>query len=421
MNTGASHEMLLKLEELLGIKSSLHEVSLALPRLSQKLSLEELGNLLIADPHHSLWRELVKELTVPETYFYRIPEHWKLFRSLLANGNNPMKVWCAACSTGEEPYTAAIEAARSKVGVDIVATDLVPERLESARKGLFSHNSFRGVEPHLKSHYFESEGQFHRIRPSVARNVRFLSLNLADRVAMRRFIESEGPFDVIFCRNVLIYFREDVCRGVTADLSSALKSGGTLFAGAADFPSRWNSNIESVEVEGALVWRNKAQSPTQTVRRTKIEVPVRRAGVSPTKAIPVTKKETNIHELFQKHTDTAAQLEAARRYLDRNILHPVAHLALGNVLEHLQQTDAAYAAYKQAVFLEPSCSFAHLRLAHLHFAGRRMRAATHHLAAAQRYEKECQTTREVLHLMKLGSEDFLRSIQEMGERVRKLH
>jgi len=430
-----NERFLIQISELLGIVPREEDVVQVLPKLSESLSLDQLSLLLTSRPHHPLWSELVRELTIPETYFYRIAEHWALFQILLnkaVSEGRSLKVWCAAASTGEEPYTVAIEAARAKGVVDIVATDLVAERLEFAREALFTENSFRGVPSEIKATFFRQEGRSYRLIPSIREVVRFKPLNLAEREAMESFCLREGPFDIIFCRNVLIYFCEDVCRAVTEIIASALKPQGLLFAGGADFPSRWNDSLESVQLQGALVWRNKTCSPTKSPpRKASISIAreTQRSRLVPSAREIISKeislisvdvpkeigtKKERVDELF-RGGDLNLKLQAARGYVDRHLLHPVGHLALGNVLELLEQHDAALDAYKKVVFLEPTCAYAHLRLAHLHLTAKRGKAAGHHLAVAKRYGEGCDTTRYVLGLLELRFEDLLQSIHEMGD------
>lgn len=411
---------LVQLSTLLGASIEQEEVSFVLPKLSQVIPFEELSSLLSSDPGHPLWAELSRELTVPETYFYRVQEHWVLLQSLLqkaaAHGHN-LKIWCAAASTGEEPYTVAIEATRARAAVDIVATDLVAERLKFAREGVYTENSFRGVPSDIKGTFFTLNGRSFQLIASVREAVRFAPLNLADGGAVRAFCLREGPFDIILCRNILIYFTEEVCKAVTENIAAALKPQGLLFAGAADFPSRWNDGLESVQLEGALVWRHKTASK-DVVRRLSTNHPgLSRQKESIRQSIPKEKgrsKEPALAHLFLGE-DLRDRLEAARGYVDAHLLHPVGHLALGNVLEKLQQHDAAVTAYKKVVFLEPTCAYAHIRLAHLHITAKRGKAARHHLGAARRYRDACDTTRHVLNLLELNFDQLIQSIGELGE------
>lgn len=198
---------------------------------------------LAADP---VWgREtvarLVDEVTVKETSFFR--ERRQLdaiaWRQLLdrarAAGASGIRVWSAACATGQEPYTLAIMAdqafAPGDPPVRILATDISSAALEVALAGRFRERSMRGIDEHLRRRYFEEDGDRLVVAERLRRIVHFMPHNLArDPVPPL----GEEQFDLIICRNVLIYFDGETVERVIDSLERALRPDGMLILGSAD-------------------------------------------------------------------------------------------------------------------------------------------------------------------------------------------
>jgi chemotaxis protein methyltransferase CheR len=185
---------------------------------------------------------LIDELTVNETYFMRqraeldaIP--WgRLYNSAREAGRQSVRVWSTACSSGEEAYSLAILALEALEGthdpVSILATDISRIALGRAAAGCYGRRSLRQVEPALRQRYFEEMGPTSAcVLPSAQRLVRLTRCNLV-RDALPP--AGEGSFDVIVCRNVLIYFDADTAERVAQRLRGALVGGGVLLFGAAD-------------------------------------------------------------------------------------------------------------------------------------------------------------------------------------------
>jgi chemotaxis methyl-accepting protein methylase len=189
----------------------------------------------------ALLGHLVDEVAVKETFFLRNAAELEVldWRALHAaarrRGQERVRIWCTACATGDEAYSLAILALEAFGGlappVDILATDLSQTALERARAGRYRDRATATLPARLRARWFEPDGQGLRVRPEVRALVRFARHNLIrDPVPPL----GEAPFDVVTCRNVLIYFDEaDVTRTV-AGLERALVPGGRLVLGAAD-------------------------------------------------------------------------------------------------------------------------------------------------------------------------------------------
>ncbi len=185
-------------------------------------------------------RELVSELLIGETSFFRTPVLFNTFEKAILpgllerGGGPPLPIWCAGCATGEEAYSIAIaslEGSRGRylVPVRIRATDLHPRFLDIAREGIYPGEALRNVPDRIKEKYFErmKDGR-HRVTDEVRRLVAFEDLNLID------FLSSPlppGRYAAIFCRNVMIYFRSDTTRRLVERFHERLVPGGVLFLG----------------------------------------------------------------------------------------------------------------------------------------------------------------------------------------------
>ena len=186
-------------------------------------------------------RAVVEAMTTNETFFFRDRIPFDLFRdtilpeALARNASRRrLRIWCAAASTGQEPYSLAMllqEAAPRLAGwqVEIVATDLSTEVIEKAKLGLYSHFEVqRGLPVQWLIRYFTQIGEQWQIAQSLRSMVDYRQLNLLHSFA------SLGQFDVIYCRNVLIYFDAPTKSDVLARLAAQLAPGGALLLGAAE-------------------------------------------------------------------------------------------------------------------------------------------------------------------------------------------
>jgi chemotaxis protein methyltransferase CheR len=182
----------------------------------------------------SEWQEFVNCLTTNLTAFFREEHHFHaLVQDLRARHGKPVRIWCNAASTGEEPYSlamTAIEALGAGPSVQIVASDIDTKVLDTARRGVYAADS-RGLDPErLRRHFLRGTGAnagFIRVRPELARLLDFRPFNL-----MTASWSSLGePFDLIFCRNVMIYFDSPTQRKVLERMHGVLKPGGLLYVG----------------------------------------------------------------------------------------------------------------------------------------------------------------------------------------------
>ena len=179
---------------------------------------------------------LASHLTVGETYFFREKRSFEVLQEHVlpmllrarSQSDAPIRIWSAGCSTGEEPYSIAMVIDRlipdaANRNISIFATDINPRFIQRAEEGRFSQWSFRGMPPGFQERYFErrKDGRF-EIDPQVRRMVRFSYLNLAQDV-YPSLANNTQPMDIIFCRNVLIYFGAEQAKQLVGNLKRCLK------------------------------------------------------------------------------------------------------------------------------------------------------------------------------------------------------
>jgi chemotaxis protein methyltransferase CheR len=208
--------------------------------------------------------ELVVHLVVNETYFFRELEALKVIVShflqpLVSAGRRP-RVWSAACATGEEPLTLAMLLARAGLlsQVDIVASDISQRVLDSARSGTFSRRSLRhGVDVELANRWLREENDRLRVASELLEAIDWRRINLCEPSETA----AVGVCDIVLCRNVLIYFRDDTVVRVIEGLASRLKQDGVLFVGVSESLLRFGTALACEEVDEVFFYR-KAAGPS---------------------------------------------------------------------------------------------------------------------------------------------------------------
>lgn len=202
----------------------------------------------------NLLDEFLDRMTINVSEFYRNGKRWevlekKLLPKLLEK-NSRLKIWSAACSTGEEPYTIAMILSKFMPlsQVQILATDLDENVISRAKIGAYPERSLNEVPDEMKRRYFTQDGSFFKVSDEIKKTVTFRKQNLlADSFG--------GPFDLIVCRNVLIYFTEDAKDILYKKFSSALKPDGIFFVGSTE--QIFNPGLYGFETEDTFFYRKK--------------------------------------------------------------------------------------------------------------------------------------------------------------------
>lgn len=375
---------------------------------------------------------LVELLTVNETYFFREPDHLQLAveqllpELLAARGGPPLSIVSAGCSTGEEPYSIAIMLAE-RYGLTesgrlfaITGVDIDSGAIAGARRGVYGRPSFRGTDPGLMERHFEPAGAYeYRVQEGVRRLVQFAVANLMGPA----FPPGMQHPDLIFYRNVSIYFPAEVQQKIFATLAGLLNEGGYLMVGASE-TIHHNTGILSLVQRGPLfLYRKEARAQNVPHRRTAegdgrepkrsiVHHPLRKGVASPARAPrdeqrgaqqaprpegeqgyraacallregqpepalalleALDAKELGMRERTLKASlllDAARYPEAAAlcaALVAEDPLSLPGCLMLGLIARHQGDSDEAFRRFRQAVYLDAGCWPAHFYLAEILF------------------------------------------------------
>ena len=206
------------------------------------------------------WRSVIDALTIQETYFWREMDQIhglaeQVIPELVAkNPSAPIRIWSAACATGEEPLTIAMRLNESgwfgRADIEIYASDVSPAALERARKGFYRERAFRALPAALKEKYFKAHGKEWHVSPALSRHIRWTTANL--------LTESEtaalSTVSIIFCRNVFIYFSPAAVRRVVDNFAKRMITPAFLFVGAAESLLKVTDDFELEEIGSAFVY-----------------------------------------------------------------------------------------------------------------------------------------------------------------------
>jgi chemotaxis protein methyltransferase CheR len=183
--------------------------------------------------NRELYYEFLDRMTINVSEFWRNPNRWevleKKFISELTRTPGRIKCWSAACSTGEEPYTLAMILAENGVleQTQIQATDIDDGAMDKAKQGIYLERSLRDVPEKYLKKYFHYQDSVYKVSDTLKRNIVYRKQNLLND-------PFDSSFDLIICRNVMIYFTEEAKHQLYHKFSRALKPGGLLFVGSTE-------------------------------------------------------------------------------------------------------------------------------------------------------------------------------------------
>ncbi|AMO99890.1 cheR methyltransferase, SAM binding domain protein [Collimonas arenae] len=328
---------------------------------------------------------LIESVIVPETWFFRNREAFNAMAQLAlqrpANASQPMRVLSLPCSTGEEPYSIAmalldIGLAPQQFHVD--AIDISPQSLDIARQAVYGKNSFRGNDLAFRDHYFAFHEHGYALSETVRQQVRFIQGNLfaAD------LLLGEAPYDIIFCRNLLIYFDRPTQHQAITILSQHLASEGLLFVGPAESPLIMQHPFTSLNAPMAFAFRQgapKAQDIAKPSAPPLFAQPPRSAQSRPSTrvlkhapiAVNIPAAATIGHESLdtvQNLADQGKLAEAAslcEQLINRNGGTAAAYYLMGVIHDAADRKQEAAECYRKAIYLEPTHAGALTHLAAL--------------------------------------------------------
>jgi len=265
------HQFRTFLEQQCGIvlgESKQYLVKSRLAPLMSKFDVNSLGELVtrtLSPVERQLRAAVIDAMTTNETLWFRDDYPFKLLKNKLLpdfeNRRTPVKIWSAASSSGQEPYSIAmsvLEYQRSKPGsfsrgVQVIGTDISSTMLEHCKYGHYDSLALaRGLSPERKKQFFDDgDNGMLKVKDEVKKMVNFRPLNLLNSYSLM------GRFDIVFCRNVLIYFAPEIKAQIISQIHGTLNDGGYLFLGASESLSGLNDNFNMLRCSPGIVYQKK--------------------------------------------------------------------------------------------------------------------------------------------------------------------
>lgn len=364
---------------------------------------------------------LVTAITTHETYFFRTPPHFEALKNYLvpeilnnkkSQRKRTLRIWSAGCSTGEEPYSLAMLLVDLFPDIDswevsILATDIDVDALAKAEEGIYGRWSFRGVDPQIVEKYFHSiKGERYRMDDRIRSMVTFQPLNLKSDPYPSPFFGTTD-LDIIFCRNVTIYFRPETTRQIVRNFSHCLNEGGFLLTGAAEHSFHAYKDFEVRVFPETVIYQKpyadkKAAPPPKPISISLPALELPKIAVEKAKPRQAAKKKNPerhpvddaLQLIAQGEVDKALMLLAEQvekrpkdtrisfllgqisadrnhrreavywlsRTLELDPLHLWAHYLLGLLWLDDNKTDEALQALKRTVYIEPNFALGHFYL-----------------------------------------------------------
>lgn len=210
------------------------------------------------------WRRVMDAFSVQETYFFREYAQIETLVNVFvpkwfSRTTRPLRIWSAACASGEEPYSIAIALREGGWGshpIEIFASDASGAALDRAQAAVYRERSFRSFPAHLRRLYFEQGADGARLRTNLLLPVRFARINLANSAEVAPHTDSPA----IFCRNVFIYFSSQAIQRTVGYFANGMPDGGHLFIGASESLLKLNTAYELQEINGAFVYVRHARA-----------------------------------------------------------------------------------------------------------------------------------------------------------------
>lgn len=355
---------------------------------------------------------LARHLTVGETYFFREKKAFEVIKErvlpeLVRSRQKPgrrLRIWSAGCCTGEEAYSIAMLLDQSVPdledwNVTILATDINPLFLQKASEGIYSEWSFRDTPLWLKERYFKRKKEArYEITSLIKEKVAFSYLNLAEEV-YPSLLNNTHSMDVIFCRNVLMYFDAEKAKRVLSNFNRALVDGGWLIVSPSEASNGSFSDFEAVNFSGLFFYRKTSSSFRMKVSEFLPLTPSQEPSeISPEENIPpltpyqealtlyhqgrYRDAKEKIEEWQLEHPHDAnsllllARVHANQGMLDEALqwcekaiavdkLRPDHHYLHATILQELGRIEPAIRSFRRVIYLDPDFVLAHFALGNL--------------------------------------------------------
>jgi chemotaxis protein methyltransferase CheR len=361
-------------------------------------------------------RELLPLVTVGKTEFFRDSRQFNSFENdvlpkllqRVALEKRQARIWSAGCATGEEPYSiamAALERGATPADILITATDINPVAIESARKGVFAGRRLIGLSELRIARFLQPATDGYEVKSHVKKLIQFSSNNLAAPIWHDILSQS---LDVIFCRNVIIYFDQPTIAGVLERFYECLRPGGWLFLGYSESMFKFSTRFEMVEVAGTFVYQRPLAGAARTnpaqgekaprrsstdvetaLRELRIARPLPAIPSTPSQiiAMPIMNKKTPVERLAEvvdsvQNGAFPKALRLARLLCDDEPQDLAALLTLGNVYSLMGSVEEARSVFELALSRESFCVEARLYLALAEMQGNMLEQAKTELTRA---------------------------------------
>jgi chemotaxis protein methyltransferase CheR len=370
---------------------------------AEKKPLEEAVRLLCEIPMRpEVARTVVSHITVYETYFFRHPEHFAWLRGTFfpelearkrASEDLSVRCWSAGCSTGEEAYSLAMTlfdcfSAQHGWNIKVVATDINHASLEIAHQGWYGEWSFRDVSPALKARFFEPGSQSAELVPGLPRFTRyridarirqmvtFAELNLHGQWDMSTL--SDRPFDLILCRNVLIYLQRDAAKAIVARFAEQMCPGGALIVGPSEPWFLDGSPFTPQPIPNGTVFIKREKLQTDVHPGEKLREPVlpqvqtcavpppsapKNNSVSAPLLSPPREEAIAIARDLADSGEAARAIELCTALLKEETTNPELYYLRGIAHLHARDLSSAESDLRTSLFLEPDNIVAYVALA----------------------------------------------------------
>lgn len=341
--------------------------------------------LLRASPTRAQIHALASHLTVGETYFFRDVAMFEELASMVLppiirarrGGEQRIRIWSAACCTGEEPYSLAILLHELLPDLDgwritITATDINARFLQKAAAGIYGKWSFRNAQDARRKRYFTqtSDGRY-AIVPEIRRLVTFAHLNLVEDV-YPSLETGTNAMDLILCRNVLMYFSNAQVRKVIGNLRRSMIDGGWLIVSPSEASKALFPRFETVNVPGGIFFRK-----SETDERVRVETP----EMAPAPELPRVGRSVVFRERTERRVASpdksdpshearalanlgrlSAALECCERWIVADKMAAPAHYLRAVILQEQGSLQEASLSLRRAVYLDPNFVLAHFAL-----------------------------------------------------------
>lgn len=387
--------------------------------------------LLSAPLTHSQIGILASHLTVGETYFFRDRKSFEALEQYVLpplihsrrDSERRLRIWSAGCCTGEEPYSIAMLIDRlipdhREWNVTILATDINPSFLRKAAQGAYGEWSFRDTPDWIRERYFTKRGggRF-EIHPHIRKMVTFSYLNLADDV-YPSLSNNTNAMDVIFCRNVLMYFTAERAEKFVDKLRQAALNGGWLIVSPAETSNKLFSGFSPVVFTGAIFYRKvtgdalpagndcpplpAVAAPAEAIPPIAPVTPLELRGKPPLFSLPDAPRPEAacpaLGAMVQERDETNALCATARlranqgrlveavewceKAIASDKLNPQSHYLLAAIRQELGQSGAAEQSLKRALYIDPDFMLAYFALGNLRLSQGRNREGERHFRRA---------------------------------------